>query len=818
MPIFAIPHWMESFGSTDFPAVLKVRTMAVPVKPGRRCLYLFFLLFGGTLLFPVQILPAQALFHLSGQVLDARSREPVVNAAVWLPALKKGCTADVEGRYSLALPPGEHEVQVSCLGFTSVQVELKVTQDMSRNFFLQADAVLLKDVEIRGSKATREAKNSIGMVSFTPEMIQRIPALLGEPDIIKAVQLLPGVLMSTETSSGFSVRGGGLDQNAIILDHATLYNPTHTCGFFSVFNNDAVGGARIYKGDIPISYGGRLASVIDVDMKEGDFRNYHVDAGIGLLVAKATVNGPIWKDRTSFLASARATYFDLFLPLAGMDGTELGFYDVNAKIVHKSVSGKDKLSLSGYLGQDRFGMESMNVGMNYGNKMLGLTWNHLFSNRFVMNANVHVADYLSYAQQNADGYDFIWKTRITDYVGKVDWTFSPENHELRFGFDLRYHVYQPGDLKVNLHQDIGFLDSNYSYRYNQDHYHALESGIYIGNNQSIGERLLVKYGLRFSTFSNQGPDSVSYFNEDYERTGREYEDGRNFYHTYWGLEPRVGISYSFDYDIDLKFNYTRTLQYSQLATNSTSGNPLDIWFPANPFVKPQTSDMLALGISKAFRKGEWELSLEAYYKFLHNVIDFKDHSNVILNTDLYGELRMGRGWAYGIEFYLKRNTGMVNGSLSYTYSRSMRVIDQVNDGKPYPSPQDRPHAVNLLLDIEPHPRHSISLNWMFYSGEPTTYPIGKAVIDGTFVPIYGDRNSGRMENYHRLDVSYTFKSKPDNGKPYRWSLSAGLYNAYGRKNPWSVTFYQDPDNPTRSYAVKIYLFSVVPFVTFNFNF
>ena len=763
-------------------------------------------------------LSAQSSYVLSGRVQDASSREAVIDAAIWVPSLEKGTVTNMDGYYELLLPAGSYELEISCLGYASITTEVKMEKDLARNFFMKADAILLQGVEIQGSKHSREAQNTIGMVSVSPEMVQRIPALLGEPDIIKAVQMLPGVLMSTETSSGFSVRGGGLDQNAIILDNATLYNPTHTCGFFSVFNNDAVGSALVYKGDIPISYGGRLASVIDVTMKEGDFQHYHVDAGVGLLVAKAAVNGPVWRNRTSFLASARATYFDLFLPLAGIRGTRLGFYDFNAKLVHKFASGKDKLSLSGYLGRDRFGLESMDVGLDYGNQMLSLTWSHIFSSRWVMNANLHLSDYISYAQQNLDAYDFLWKTRITDYVGKMDWTFSPENHELRFGFDLRYHVYRPGDLTVNMYEEIGFVDSNYNYRFNQSPYHALESGLYVGNNQSVGERLLIKYGIRVSTFSNQGPDSVSVFDEDYTRTDRLYYGSHRFYHTYWGFEPRVGVSYRFNHDISLKFNYTRTIQYSQLATNSTSGNPLDIWFPANPFVKPQTSDMLALGISHSFLDQEWEWSLEAYYKFLHNVIDFKDHSNVLLNTDLYGELRMGRGWAYGVELYLKRNKGMINGSLSYTYSRSMRVIDQVNDGQAYPSPQDRPHAVNLLVNVDPHPRHSVSLNWMFYSGQPTTYPIGKAVIDGQFIPIYGRRNSDRLEAYHRLDVSYTFKSRPDDGKPYHWSLSVGVYNAYGRKNPWSVSFYQDSDQPTRSYAVKIYLFSVVPFVTFNFGF
>ncbi|MCM1169184.1 MAG: TonB-dependent receptor [Bacteroides sp.] len=762
----------------------------------------------------------QTAYLLSGRIQDKKTSQTMPDAAIWVEPAGKGTTSDIDGRYQLRLPPGTYTVKVSSLGSGTItrSVEVK-SRNLTENFYLEADAVQLEGVEIRGSRAQQAARNTIGMNTFTSEMVQRIPALLGEADIIKAVQMLPGVLMASESSSGFSVRGGGLDQNAILLDRTLIYNPTHTCGFFSVFNNDVIGGAEIYKGDIPIAYGGRLSSVVDVSMRDGNFNDYHLEGGVGLLLAKLTVDGPIWKDHTSFLVSGRTTYFDMFLPLVGMKGTKLGFYDLNARIVHKFDNNKDKISLSGYMGRDRFGMGTeTKMGLNFGNKMLALTYTHLFSNRLALNTTVNVTDYISDVLADADGYDFSWKSRITDIGAQIDGVFTPDNHDLRFGLQFKYHTCQPGELRLHMSESMGFLDSTQRMAFNQDKMHSLESAVYVGNSQTIGKHLSIKYGLRFSTFSNQGKDSVSRFDKDYKRIDRVYEGERDFYHTWYGLEPRVGIAWLFRHDISLKFNYTRTVQYLQLATNSNSGNPMDIWFPANPFVRPQTADMLALGLSADWgRDGQWSASVEGYYKFMHHVIDFKDHSNVLLNSDLYGELRMGRGWAYGVEVYVQRKKGMVYGSLSYTYSRSMRVIDQVNDGKAYPSPQDRPHAVNLLLNIDPHPRHSLSFNWVFYSGQPTTYPVGKAVIDGQFIPVYGKRNSDRFEDYHRLDVSYTFKSKPNTGKRFSWSLSAGLYNAYARKNPWTVSFRQDKDNPNIAYAEKIYLFSAVPFVSFNFK-
>lgn len=766
-------------------------------------------------------LSAQDAFTLSGKIQDKKTSQALPDVAVWVEPAGKGTTSEQDGRYRLRLAPGKYTMKVSSLGYgvISRDVEIK-NKDVVENFFVEPDAVQLESVEIRGSRAVQASRNTIGMNTFTSEMVQRIPALLGEADIIKAVQMLPGVLMASESSSGFSVRGGGLDQNAILLDRTLIYNPTHTCGFFSVFNNDVIGGAEVYKGDIPIAYGGRLSSVVDVSMRDGNFNDYHVEGGVGLLLAKLTVDGPIWKDHTSFLVSGRSTYFDAFLPLIGMKGTKLGFYDVNARIVHKFANNKDKISFSGYMGQDRFGMTSddkTKMGLDFGNKMLALTYTHLFSNRLAVNATVNLSDYISDVGMDADGYDFSWKSRITDYGGQVDGVFTPGNHDVRFGFLLRYHTCQPGELKLHMSESMGFLDSAHRIAFNQDKMHSLESAVYAGNSQTIGKHLSIKYGLRLSTFSNRGRDSVSKFDKDYQRVERIYEGKRNLYHTWYGLEPRVGVAWRFKHDISLKLNYTRTIQYMQLATNSNSGNPMDIWFPANPFVKPQTADMIAFGISAGWGKSEWEISVEGYYKFMHNVIDFKDHSNVLLNSDLYGELRMGRGWAYGLEVYLQRKKGMVYGSLSYTWSRSMRVIDQVNEGEAYPSPQDRPHAVNLLLNVDPHPRHSVSFNWVFYSGQPATYPVGKAVIDGNFVPVYGKRNSDRLEDYHRLDVSYVFKSKPNTGKRFGWSLSAGVYNAYARKNPWTVSFKQDDDNPDIAYAEKIYLFSAVPFVSFNFR-
>lgn len=695
---------------------------------------------------------------------------------------------------------------------------------------------VLETVSVHGLGRSMIDRNTIGTIYLSEESIKKIPTLLGEADLMKAMTFLPGVIMTSEGSSGFSVRGGSPDQNGVYLDNARIYNPSHAIGFFSVFNNDVIQDATLYKGDIPVSFGGQLSSAVDVHQREGDMKKYHIKGGIGLLLSRLTVEGPIWKDHTSFIVSGRRTYFDLFLPLVNNHGVKLYFYDLNLKLAQK-IGKKDKIVLSGYMGNDVFGMKDMGVDMRYGNKAFSLMHSHYFSHQFALNTSAFFTDYNYKLGTESDAFGFDWNAGTRDGGIKIDANYhydSTENfsYSISAGLSSIYHRYSSGKINVRF-KDIpldGISDKSYS----QGIFDAWENALYGGADVKIGEHILVKGGIRLSTFTNIGKDKVNIYNENYELVDTtEYGKGELF-HTCFGWEPRVGVTYLFDKSMSIKANYSRTVQYSQLAQNSTSGNPLDVWFPANPYIKPQVAHQFALGFFKNFLSDEWETSVEGFYRKLENVIDFRDHSNLLPfsidgspSTGLYGEIRKGKGYAYGVELMVKRNKGIVNGSVSYTYSRSMRKIDQVNSGKWYPAPYDRPHAVNLMLNIDPHPRHGIVLNWVFYSGLPTTYPGGKAVLlDGFVIPVYSERNSQRMPAYHRLDIAYTLYSNPKSTKRFKWDLAIGVYNAYAHKNPWTISFVdekgsdllQDGDSqPKQSYSEMIYLFSAVPSITFNFK-
>ncbi|MEG1573257.1 MAG: TonB-dependent receptor, partial [Bacteroidales bacterium] len=580
-------------------------------------------------------------------------------------------------------------------------------------------------------------------------------------------------------SAGFSVRGGSPDQNFILLDEATVYNPSHALGFFSVFNNDAISRATVYKGDIPVQYGGRLSSVIDVEQKEGNMQRWGFGGGIGILSSRLFVEGPLWKGRTSIAFSGRRTYFDVFLPLAPQPevrDVNLYFYDLNLKIAH-TFNKNNRLFISGYMGQDVFGMDKdFYMRMNYGNKALSVKWNHLFSKKLSLNTTFVISDYRYTMGEQDNQMKINWTSKLTDYGGRFDFTYLLNaNHTLKFGATSYYHIYNPGDMLLDLF-DMTFLDTSKTMHTTLDPYHALENGIYIGNDQRIGEKCSLKYGFRISSFSNIGPDSVWYYDPNYQLIDAKYFGSSKFYNTYFGFEPRIGVNYMFTPSISLKANYSRTVQYSQLAQNSNTGNPLDLWFPANPTIKPQVANQVALGYFQSFKNHAYEISLEFYYKGLQNVIDFKDHSQVMMNEKLYGELRVGKGQAYGMEIMLQKHEGMFTGWISYTLSRAERTIADVNNGKTYLAPYDRPHAINVVLNINPHPRHSVAANWVYYTGNPATFPSGKAVIDGLYVPVYTDRNSYRMPDYHRLDVSYTFRSKPNPKKRFSWDLVFACYN------------------------------------------
>ncbi|MDR2906910.1 MAG: TonB-dependent receptor, partial [Bacteroidales bacterium] len=740
---------------------------------------------------------AQRSLTLSGTIKDKSNGETLIGATVLVKDGKggsNGVVTNVYGFYSISLPKGDYTLTYSFMGYESQILQISLTENTTQSLELTPVSQNLSEVVITEQRTNQQiTRNEMGMVKMNIQAIKQIPTLMGEVDVIKAIQLLPGVMATSEGGSGFSVRGGAPDQNLILLDEATVYNAAHALGFFSVFNNDAVKDVAIYKGDIPMQYGGRLSSVLDVRMNDGNTKRFSATGGIGLLSSRLTLEGPIWKDKTSFLLAGRRTYFDLFLPLANNDmlkTVKLYFYDINAKVVHR-FSDNDRLYLSLYKGIDVFGNKGdQYMQFDYGNTTFTARWNHLFSQKLFSNLTLITSKYDYTMGAIVGPITAQWISDLNDYGGKLDFTYFPNaNNTVRFGVASTYHIYSPGVAnfhigKVNFLTDTTGIGQTMSLRDN----YALENAVYIGNDQKIGDKFSLKYGVRISSFSNIGWDTIFNYDENYNVIDSVGYGKGEFFHTHWGFEPRIGVAYVINDATSVKANYSRTVQYVQLAQNSTGGNPLDMWFAANPNMKPQKADMYAIGLFRNLKNNEWETSLEFYYKNIFNCIDFKDHSNVMLNPKLYGELRQGKGKAYGMEVMIKRPDGKLNGWVSYTLSRSERSIPTINEGKPYLASYDRTHNFTIVGNYEFSPRHILSANWVFYTGNAVTFPTGRALINGVWLPIYTDRNGSRMPNYHRLDVSFMIKSKPNPERKWSYDWSFGLYNAYNQHNPWMINF------------------------------
>ncbi|MBL7139169.1 MAG: TonB-dependent receptor [Bacteroidales bacterium] len=768
--------------------------------------------------FPASLLKADTelpkKWTINGSVRDGSNGEDLTGATVYVLELNTGTVSDIYGNYSLTLPEGTYTIQYSFIGFETVRKEVVLDRSFTIHVELTPSPETLQEVEITSEQANKNiVRPEMSTFKMDIKTIKSIPSLMGEVDIIKAIQLLPGVQSVSEGGSGFSVRGGAPDQNLILLDESTVYNASHLMGFFSVFNNDAIKDVKLYKGDIPPLYGGRLSSVLDVRMKEGNSKRFEVTGGIGIIASRLTVEGPIWKDRISFIVSGRRTYADLFLALSSEEAlrdNKLYFYDLNAKVNYR-IDDNNHLFLSGYFGRDVF--RNNFAKMSWGNGTGTIRWNHLFTKKLFANFTLVYSDY-RYMLGTPEGYttSFEWNSSLRDAGIKGDFSYYINtNNTFRFGISGIYHMINPGVAR-----GIG-SETAYSEVKVPENF-SLETGVYASNEQKAGEHWTFKYGIRFSMFQNIGPGTIFNFDSLYNPIDSTVYTAGKFYNTYVGIEPRIGILYTFNERSSFKASYSRTNQYLQLAQNSTAGTPLDIWFPASPNVKPQVADQGALGYFRNFRRNTIETSVEVYYKHMNHVIDFKDFAELLLNEKLEGEVREGKGWSYGAEFLVRVNEKKFGGWVSYTLSKSMRKIPEINNGNPYPAPYDKPHNIAIVANYQIHPRWSVSANWVYATGNPVTFPIGRAEIGGKVIPIYSDRNAYRYQDYHRLNLSLTFYSKVKEGKRFKWDINASAYNVYNRHNTWSVNFVQDNENPTITYAEKIYLFGIVPSITFNFHF
>jgi len=751
---------------------------------------------------------------ISGKITDKESGEALVGATIFVKELKTGAVSDIYGNYSLTLSEGDYSLVYSYMGYTNIEKKVSLISHIRISLELDPHQQTLKEVEIKSEKEDKNVKKP-EMSTFRMDIktIQKIPALMGEVDIIKAIQLLPGVQSVGEGSSGFSVRGGAPDQNLIMLDEATIYNASHLMGFFSVFNNDAIKDVKLFKGDIPANYGGRLSSVLDVRMNEGNSKKLEVNGGLGIISSRLTVEAPIVKDRASFIVSGRRTYADIFLPLSSnreLSTSRLYFYDFNAKINYR-VDDNNQVFLSGYFGRDVF--KNPFASMQWGNETATIRWNHLFSKKVFSNFSFVYSNYnYCLGTAMAESNSFEWLSRLRDIGLKADLSYYPNpGNIVKFGANVIYHMFQPALVRGTGNESV-FNEVKVPDNF------ALESAVYGSNEQHLGEHFTVKYGLRISMFQNIGPGTVYHYDSAYNSTDSTLYQTGEFFHTYAGIEPRLGLLYEFNQKSSIKGSYARTNQYLQLAQNSTVGTPVDVWYPASPNVKPQKADQVALGYFRNFRRNTIETSVEGYYKWMQNVVDFKDFAQLMLNSKLEGEIRSGKAWSYGIEFLVRVNEKRINGWVSYTWSRTFRQIDEINGGKAYPAPYDKPHNISVVLNYVISKRFTVAANWVYATGAPVTFPTGRAEVGGKIIPIYSDRNAYRYQDYHRLDLSVTYLSKPKPGRKFTWDLNFSVYNAYNRHNTWSINFVQDNANTNQTYAEKLYLFGIVPSLTFNFHF
>jgi len=750
-----------------------------------------------------------------GVVKDAGNGDVLIGAAIYNDSLQKGTTTDYNGYYDLQLNPGRYKIRFSYMGYTTIEKEITVGDSRKRlNINMQVESQMLENVVITSKKKDANVRElAMSVQKLEMKSVRRMPALMGEVDVIKAIQLLPGVQAASEGSSNFSVRGGSPDQNLITLDDAPVYNASHFLGFFSVFNNDVVKDATLYKGDIPASYESRLSSVLDVKTLDEIPDRFTMTGGIGILTSRLMVNMPFNKQRTAVILAGRVTYGGLIAPyiVNNIKNTRLYFYDLNGKIIHV-INKNNRVFLSAYNGYDRFGIKKM-MGIGYGNTTTSVRWNHIFSDKLTSNLSMHYTRYRYNVDVDMKPYDFTISAGINDLTGKYDFTWLMNSKiTAKFGLSATYHKYCQGELNDR----TGVVAQYLSVRSDEKVYRkALESALYYGHEHNISPFFSIRYGLRLSMFQNIGDETLYLFDENYKNYDSIVYQKGEFFNTEVNLEPRLAMMYRLGATSSVKASYSRTVQYAQIASNSTGGLPFDVWFPTSPNIKPQKCDQFTVGYFRNFRGNDIETSCEVFYKNLTNVIDFVDDAFFYGNLLIDGEVRVGKGRSYGAEFIIRKNYGRLTGWISYTYSRSLRTVKGINHDEEYVSPYDRPHCISIVLNYEFNDRLNVSANWIYNTGQPVTYPYGKYTDHGSTYAIYnGYRNKSRYPDYHRLDLSVTWKGKHHERWQGEWNAS--VYNVYGRHNTWAVTFKPGENNSIET--EKMYLFSVIPSISYNFKF
>lgn len=779
----------------------------------KRKLFLFFICLIGL----NSNLIAQHNGKLLGTITDAETNESLVGVSIYVELLQKGTTTDDKGHFELELPIGEHHLRVSYVGYKTLERRITIgNKPLTLNLKLHPESEKLSEVEITSERKDRNVTD-LQMSVQTLDMItiKKMPALMGEVDVIKSIQLLPGVQAASEGSSGFSVRGGSTDNNLILLDGAPIYNASHFLGFFSVFNNDVVKDATLYKGDIPANYGGRLASVLDVEVRDEMPKKLSGQGGVGLVTSRLMLEAPLFERKTSVMLAGRSTYAGLVLPFLGeeLNKSSIYFYDLNAKVT-QVLNEKNRLFVSAYHGHDEFSMQQM-IGLGYGNSSATIRWNHVFSDRLTSNLSLVGSRYRYAVDVNFSPYDFTLKAGTDAAILMYDFAMVwNDEHVSKFGLSSSFQSYRQGEL-----DDRGGAISQYLMVNNMELVtrKGLEHDLYFTHDYTPSPRFSLRLGLRLSCFQNVGAEDVYLFDEYHLLVDTLHYGRGEVFNTQFNPEPRLAAMYRLDEHASLKASYSRTVQYAQVASSATGGLPFDIWFPVSPNVKPQKCDQFAIGYFHNFLNDAVETSVEIYYKNIQNVIDFKDNAITYGNLQIDGQLRTGKGRSYGIEFLIRKNVGKFTGWISYTYSRTYRTIKEINRGKEYSSPYDRPHNFVIVANYDLTPRISFAANWIYNTGQPVTLPYGQYTINGLTYAVYnGKRNENRYPDYHRLDLSFTCKLGKLDNKKWQHDLNLSVYNAYARHNTWAIMFDQDGHG---GIATKnMYLFSAVPSITYNFKF
>ena len=773
---------------------------------------------------------SQEKFTISGTITDNKNNETLIGVNIYVPALKVGTTTNEYGFYSITLPKGNYEIQISYVGFQTVEKTVLLSKNTKDNFSLQENGENLQEIVITEKTKTNTRRPEMSVNKLSVSTIKKMPVVLGEVDILKSILLLPGVTNAGEGASGFNVRGGGADQNLILLDEATIFNSSHVFGFFSVFNPDAIKDLKLYKGGIPARFGGRASSVLDIYQKDGNSSSFHINGGIGLISSRLLAEGPIVKDKGSFLIAGRGSYAHLFLKLSkDQKDNAAYFYDLNTKLSCK-FNPNNNLYVSGYFGRDVFSI-SNSFTNTYGNSTLNLRWNHLYSDKLFSNLSLIYSDYYYGLAINIVGFQ--WDSGIKNYNIKYDFKhYLSDKFKLNYGVNGIYYDFNPGTITPS-NATSGIISDQLDKKF------AFEPSLYLDAEHEISKKISLSYGLRYSMFYRLGQSTMNIYADDnpvafnqnqqiYEKAtpiATEYFSRNKVIKDYNYLEPRFSMAYQLNENQSIKASYNRMVQYLQLISNTSSPTPLDVWTPSDQFIKPQIADQVALGYFKNFKDDTYSLELETYYKKVQNRINYIDGADLVANKAIEQVILNGQLRSYGLEVMLRKNTGKLSGWISYTLSKSEQQTlgrnatePGINAGNWYSSAYDKLHNLAVTSAYTLNKKWSFGANFALQTGQPVTYPNGQYQYNGDImVPNYGLRNENRLPAYHHLDISATLSSRKNDKRKWKSEWVFSIYNLYNRKNAASITFRQNAISGANE-AVRTSIFGMVPAVSYNFKF